>query len=250
MSTDQQLCRSRTCAVLINFYDRVMIHQLSYAQSWIVKATHRRSGLFGSPPKIQDSPLERRRERPCHERPSHRARQDQLPDIAHRARRRSPPGRPAMPIACRSTDQPWDVSDPDLYYNDTWQPIFKEMREQAPVNKLGGTPYGEFWNVTTLKAIHHVEALPKVFLVRLEERRHGHSRSGPFRPACRRSTRIELPCHGPARTYARAAARSRRHSRRARWCAFPRWCARGRAKCSIRCRLASSSTGSRKFRSS
>lgn len=60
-------------------------------------------------------------------------------------------------------DQPWDVTDPNLYYNHTWGPIFREMRDQAPVNKFTNVPYGTFWNVTTLKAIQHVEALPKVF---------------------------------------------------------------------------------------
>lgn len=58
---------------------------------------------------------------------------------------------------------PWDVSRSDIYVEDRWQPIFAEMRAQAPVNKVTDTPYGNFWNVTTAKAIQHVEALPELY---------------------------------------------------------------------------------------
>ena len=57
----------------------------------------------------------------------------------------------------------WDVSRSDIYLNDTWGPIFAEMREQAPVNKVTGSPYGDYWNVTTHQAILHVESLAHVF---------------------------------------------------------------------------------------
>jgi cytochrome P450 len=58
---------------------------------------------------------------------------------------------------------PWDVSRSDIYVEDRWQPIFAEMRAQAPVNKVTGTPFGDYWNVTTSKAIQHVESLPELF---------------------------------------------------------------------------------------
>ena len=58
---------------------------------------------------------------------------------------------------------PWDVSRSDIYVEDRWQPIFAEMRAKAPVNKVTGTPYGDFWNVSTVKAIQHVEALPELY---------------------------------------------------------------------------------------
>ena len=60
-------------------------------------------------------------------------------------------------------DKPADMGNPDLYGDNTWQPIFRKMREEAPINKVTGTPNGDFWNITTAKAIQHVEALPKVF---------------------------------------------------------------------------------------
>jgi cytochrome P450 len=57
----------------------------------------------------------------------------------------------------------WDVSRPQIYVEDRWQPIFKEMRATAPINKIVGTDFGDFWNITTLKAIQHVEALPDIY---------------------------------------------------------------------------------------
>ena len=58
---------------------------------------------------------------------------------------------------------PADVSRSDIYVENRWQPIFAAMRASNPVNKVTGTPYGDFWNVTTIKAIQHVEALPELF---------------------------------------------------------------------------------------
>ncbi len=58
---------------------------------------------------------------------------------------------------------PWDVSRSDIYVEDRWQPIFAEMRAKAPVNKVTGTPYGDYWNVTTVKTIQHVESLPELY---------------------------------------------------------------------------------------
>jgi cytochrome P450 len=37
------------------------------------------------------------------------------------------------------------------------------MREKAPINKIEGSDFGSYWNVTTLKAIQHVEALPDIY---------------------------------------------------------------------------------------
>ena len=58
---------------------------------------------------------------------------------------------------------PWDVSRSDIYVEDRWQPIFAEMRAKAPINKVEGTPYGDYWNVTSVKTIQHVESLPELF---------------------------------------------------------------------------------------
>lgn len=59
--------------------------------------------------------------------------------------------------------QAWDASRSDIYAEDRWQPIFAEMRANEPINKITGSPFGDFWNVTTHQAIQHVEALPEIF---------------------------------------------------------------------------------------
>jgi cytochrome P450 len=66
-------------------------------------------------------------------------------------------------------DQPWDVSDPKLFGNDKVHDIFREMRAHAPLNKVTGTPVGDYWNVTTVKNIQHIEALPKIFASAFEK---------------------------------------------------------------------------------
>ncbi|QKG70812.1 cytochrome P450 [Erythrobacter mangrovi] len=57
----------------------------------------------------------------------------------------------------------WDVSRSDIYYNDTWQPIFKEMREAGPLHYIDESPFGPYWAVVQHKAIQHIEALPDIF---------------------------------------------------------------------------------------
>ena len=69
----------------------------------------------------------------------------------------------ANPHARPVHTHPWDVSRSDIYTNDTWGPIFAQMREQAPLNKVTGSPYGDYWNVTTHKSVLHVESLPELF---------------------------------------------------------------------------------------
>ncbi len=57
----------------------------------------------------------------------------------------------------------WDVSRSDIYFNDTWQPIFKEMREAGPLHYIPDSPFGPYWAVVQYKAIQHIEALPELF---------------------------------------------------------------------------------------
>ncbi len=57
----------------------------------------------------------------------------------------------------------WDVTPPEIYAEDRWQPIFAEMRAQAPINKIENSDFGSYWNITTHTAIQHVEALPDIF---------------------------------------------------------------------------------------
>ncbi len=67
------------------------------------------------------------------------------------------------PQARAAHEHKWDVSRSDIYVEDRWQPIFAEMRKEAPINKIDASPYGPYWNVTTIKAIQHVESLPELY---------------------------------------------------------------------------------------
>ncbi|MCB2062863.1 MAG: cytochrome P450 [Novosphingobium sp.] len=60
-------------------------------------------------------------------------------------------------------EQRWDVTDPALYAENRWQDVFREMRQEAPVNFIAGSPHGDYWNVVALKAVQYVEALPLIF---------------------------------------------------------------------------------------
>lgn len=57
----------------------------------------------------------------------------------------------------------WDVSRSDIYYEDRWQPIFKEMQDAGPLHYIPESPYGPYWAVVGHKAIQHIEALPDTF---------------------------------------------------------------------------------------
>ncbi|MFC4293784.1 cytochrome P450 [Novosphingobium tardum] len=69
----------------------------------------------------------------------------------------------ANPQAIPANSDPSDVSRSELYVEDKWQAPFAEMREKEPVNKVTGTAYGDYWNVTTVKTIQHVESLPELY---------------------------------------------------------------------------------------
>ncbi len=57
----------------------------------------------------------------------------------------------------------WDISRSDIYFEDRWQPIIKEMQEAGPLHYIPESPYGPYWAVVGHKAIQHIEALPDVF---------------------------------------------------------------------------------------
>ncbi len=56
-----------------------------------------------------------------------------------------------------------DVSDPQLYYDDTWQPYFERLRREDPVHYTPESPYGPYWAVTKYRDIVQVEVNHKVF---------------------------------------------------------------------------------------
>jgi cytochrome P450 len=69
----------------------------------------------------------------------------------------------SLPYAVNAAPHAWDVIVPEIYTEDRWQAPFKDMREKAPINKITGSAFGNYWNVSTLKAIQHVEALPDIY---------------------------------------------------------------------------------------
>lgn len=73
------------------------------------------------------------------------------------------PSEESVETVVHEAPHPWDVSVSEIYVEDRWRPIFKEMRETAPINKITGSAYGDYWNVTSYKAIQHIEALPDLY---------------------------------------------------------------------------------------
>ncbi len=50
-----------------------------------------------------------------------------------------------------------DVSDPGLYQQDTWRPLFAHLRREAPVHYCAESRYGPYWSVTRYGDIMTVE---------------------------------------------------------------------------------------------
>lgn len=56
-----------------------------------------------------------------------------------------------------------DVSRPELFKNDSWQPWFARLRKEAPVHYLADSVNGPFWSVTSHKLIKEVDSNNTVF---------------------------------------------------------------------------------------
>jgi cytochrome P450 len=50
-----------------------------------------------------------------------------------------------------------DVSDPRLYQDDTWRPLFAQLRGDDPVHYCEASPFGPYWSVTRYDDIFAVE---------------------------------------------------------------------------------------------
>ena len=50
-----------------------------------------------------------------------------------------------------------DVSDPQIYQDDTWYPLFARLRREDPVHYCPASLYGPYWSVTKYKDIMQVE---------------------------------------------------------------------------------------------
>jgi len=58
---------------------------------------------------------------------------------------------------------PFDVSRPEIYAEDTFEEIFRRHRAEAPIHYVQDSGFGPYWSVSTYKPIVHIEALPKIF---------------------------------------------------------------------------------------
>lgn len=56
-----------------------------------------------------------------------------------------------------------DVSRPELFRADSWQPWFARLRKEAPVHHIGDSPNGAFWSVTRHDLIKQVDTNHQVF---------------------------------------------------------------------------------------
>jgi cytochrome P450 len=54
-----------------------------------------------------------------------------------------------------------DVSDPRLYQDDTWRPLFERLRHEDPVHYCDASPFGPYWSVTRYDDILTVELDPE-----------------------------------------------------------------------------------------
>ncbi len=52
---------------------------------------------------------------------------------------------------------PIDVSDPELYRTDTWQPLFAKLRSEDPVQYVPESEFGPYWSVVRYNDIMTVE---------------------------------------------------------------------------------------------
>ena len=56
-----------------------------------------------------------------------------------------------------------DVSDPKIYAEDSWRPLFARLRREDPVNYCSRSQYGPYWSITRYQDIMDVELNPEVF---------------------------------------------------------------------------------------
>ena len=56
-----------------------------------------------------------------------------------------------------------DVSRPELFQEDNWQPWFARLRKEAPVHYLADSANGAFWSVTSHQLIKEVDTNHEVF---------------------------------------------------------------------------------------
>ena len=64
---------------------------------------------------------------------------------------------------------PFDVTRPELYRDDTWHAPFRKLRADAPVHYCANSDFGPYWSVSNYKYIVEVESLPDPALLVIGE---------------------------------------------------------------------------------
>jgi len=58
---------------------------------------------------------------------------------------------------------PIDVARPELYAEDTWHELFRNLRAEAPIQYVPDSKFGPYWSVTTHRHITQIELQPEAF---------------------------------------------------------------------------------------
>lgn len=61
------------------------------------------------------------------------------------------------------TPHPDDTSRAELYSQAKWEPLFQRLRDTAPVSRVTGTAYGDYWNISSHAMVAEVEGKPDLF---------------------------------------------------------------------------------------
>ncbi len=69
---------------------------------------------------------------------------------------------PSSPAWTMKLDQ-FDVSNPQLYQDDTWYPYFERLRREAPVHYVPNSPFGPYWAVSKYRDIMHCEVHHEIY---------------------------------------------------------------------------------------
>ncbi len=56
-----------------------------------------------------------------------------------------------------------DVTNPALYRDDSWRPVFARLRAEAPVHYTADSPFGPYWSICSHADIQAIEARPDIF---------------------------------------------------------------------------------------
>lgn len=72
----------------------------------------------------------------------------------------------ASPVSIQHKNTPineHDLVNPQIFKEDRWQPLFKQLRDNDPLHLTSESPWGPFWSVTRFEDIMFVDSNAKLF---------------------------------------------------------------------------------------